>query len=428
MPPDAYFARITIDWNAQNGKGTMRKTLISTLVALALWAQIPGHGIAQEAISDGVVKIGVMNDMSGPYADLTGTNSLTAAQMAVEDFVAKEKPKFKIEVVSTDHLNKPDVASARAREWFEKDKVDVIVDLPTSSTAIAVVKVAKQANRLTLVSGGGTSSLTNEDCAETNFHWTYDTYALAAGSARALVKMGLGTWFFLTADYNFGTNMERDASDAVKSTGGKVLGSVRHPFPSSDFSSYLLTAQASKAKVVGLANAGTDMQNAVKQAREFGLTDKQVITPLLMFINDVHGLGLEKTQGMYFTDGFYWDMNDETRAWSRRFFERRKAMPNMVQAGVYSAITHYLKAVKAIGTDQTKPVADKMRATPVNDFFAKNGQIRPDGRMVHDMYLMQVKKPSESKTPWDYYHVKAVIPGNEAFRPMESGNCPLVKK
>jgi branched-chain amino acid transport system substrate-binding protein len=406
----------------------MRARNLSNIVGLALCAQIPCAALAQDRISDGVVKIGVMNDMSGPYSDVTGTNSLTAAQMAVEDFVAKEKPKFKVEILSADHLNKPDVASARAREWFDKDKVDVIVDLPTSSAAIAVVKVAKQSNKITLVSGGGTSALTGEDCTDTNFHWTYDTYALAAGSARALVKMGQDTWYFLVADYNFGTNMEKDAADSIKASGGKVLGSVRHPFPSSDFSSYMLSAQASKAKVIGLANAGADTQNAIKAAREFGLTDKQIVTPLLMFINDVHSLGLKTTQGMYFTDGFYWDMNDETRAWSKRFFERRKAMPNMVQAGVYSAITHYLKAVKTLGSDDTRPVVEKMKATPVNDFFAKNGRIRPDGRMVHDMYLMQVKKPEESKTPWDYFHVRAVIPGNEAFRSMESGNCPLVKK
>jgi branched-chain amino acid transport system substrate-binding protein len=398
------------------------------LAGLALCLPLSFGALAQEKISDGVVKIGVMNDMSGPYSDVTGRASVVAANMAMEDFIAKEKPKFKIEVVSTDHQNKPDIASAKAREWFDRDKVDVIVDLPTSSAAIAVVKVAKEKNKLTLVSGGGTASLTNQDCTDTNVHWTYDTYALAAGSAKALVKMGGDTWYLLVADYAFGSNMEKDATNAVNATGGKVLGSVRHPFPASDFSSYMLMAQGSKAKVIGLANAGSDTQNAIKATREYGLTDKQIVAPLLLFINDVHSLGLKMTQGMYLTDGFYWDMNDETRAWSKRFFERHKAMPNMVQAGVYSAITHYLKAIKAGASDDTQTVMAKMKATPVNDFFAKNGRIRADGRMVHDMYLMQVKKPEESKYPWDYFHVKQVIPGNDAFQAMESGTCPLIKK
>ncbi|MCX7143618.1 MAG: ABC transporter substrate-binding protein [Proteobacteria bacterium] len=406
----------------------MRMRQIPLLASVALCLQVSCAAIAQEKISDGTVKIGVMNDMSGLYSDVTGRASVIAATMAAEDFMAKEKPKFKVEVLSTDHQNKPDIASAKAREWFDRDKVDAIVDLPTSSAAIAVVKVASQKNKITLVSGGGTSSLTNEECTETNIQWTYDTYALASGSAKALVKLGGDSWYFLVADYNFGTNMEKDATNAIKSAGGKVLGSVRHPFPASDFSSYMLSAQQSKAKVIGLANAGSDTQNAIKSAQEYRLTEKQIVAPLLMFINDVHSLGLKTTQGMYLTDGFYWDLNDETRAWSRRFFERHKAMPNMIQAGLYSAIMHYLKAVKATGTDEAKVVMAKMKATPVNDFFAKNGRIRADGRMVHDMYLMQVKKPEESKSPWDYYHVKQVIPGNDAFQSMENGTCPLVKK
>jgi branched-chain amino acid transport system substrate-binding protein len=405
----------------------MKRKLMSVLVAAGLLAVNPA-ALAQQKISDGVVKIGVLTDMSGTYSDLAGPGSLLAVEMAVKDFVEKEKPNFKIEIVSADHQNKGDISANKAREWFDRDKVDVIVDLVTTSTALAVMKVAKEKNKITLVSGAASTPITNEQCTDTNVHWTYDTYALAVGTGRAVVEQGGKTWFFLTADYAFGHSLERDTAAIVEKMGGKVLGSVRHPFPAQDFSSFLLRAQASGAQVIGLANAGNDTINSIKQAAEFGITPKQTLAGLLMFISDVHTLGLKATQGMYLTTGFYWDYNDETRAWSKRFFEARKRMPTMVQAGDYSAVYHYLKAVKAAGTDDTMTVMAKMKATPVNDFFAKNGKIRDDGRMVHDMYLAQVKKPEESKYPWDYYHIRQVIPGDRAFMPLSESKCPLVKK
>ncbi len=405
----------------------MKRKLMSVLVAAGLLAVNPA-ALAQQKISDGVVKIGVLTDMSGTYSDLAGPGSLLAVEMAVKDFVEKEKPNFKIEIVSADHQNKGDISANKAREWFDRDKVDVIVDLVTTSTALAVMKVAKEKNKITLVSGAASTPITNEQCTDTNVHWTYDTYALAVGTGRAVVEQGGKSWFFLTADYAFGHSLERDTAAIVEKMGGKVLGSVRHPFPAQDFSSFLLRAQASGAQVIGLANAGNDTINAIKQAAEFGITPKQTLAGLLMFISDVHTLGLKATQGMYLTTGFYWDYNDETRAWSKRFFEARKRMPTMVQAGDYSAVYHYLKAVKAAGTDDTMTVMAKMKATPVNDFFAKNGKIRDDGRMVHDMYLAQVKKPEESKYPWDYYHIRRVIPGDQAFMPLSESKCPLVKK
>ncbi|MEW5710003.1 MAG: ABC transporter substrate-binding protein [Pseudomonadota bacterium] len=405
----------------------MKPKLMSVLVAAGLLAVNPA-ALAQQKISDGVVKIGVLTDMSGTYSDLAGPGSLLAVEMAVKDFVEKEKPNFKVEIVSADHQNKGDISANKAREWFDRDKVDVIVDLVTTSTALAVMKVAKEKNKITLVSGAASTPITNEQCTDTNVHWTYDTYALAVGTGRAVVQQGGKSWFFLTADYAFGHSLERDTAAIVEKMGGKVLGSVRHPFPAQDFSSFLLRAQASGAQVIGLANAGNDTINAIKQAAEFGITPKQTLAGLLMFISDVHTLGLKATQGMYLTTGFYWDYNDETRAWSKRFFEARKRMPTMVQAGDYSAVYHYLKAVKAAGTDDTMTVMAKMKATPVNDFFAKNGKIRDDGRMVHDMYLAQVKKPEESKYPWDYYHIRQVIPGDQAFMPLSESKCPLVKK
>jgi branched-chain amino acid transport system substrate-binding protein len=383
--------------------------------------------LSQDKISGGVVKIGVMNDLTGPYSDLAGTKSVDAAKMAVEDFGGKVLGK-PIQVVAADHQNKADVASARAREWFERDNVDVIVDLVNSSTALAVSKIARDANKLVLVSGGGTTRLTNEDCNPNTIHWTYDTYSLANGTARAMVKQGLDSWYFITADYAFGQSLEKDATTVIKEGGGKVLGSVRHPLGSTDLSSYLLQAQASGAKVIGMANAGPDMNNTVKQATEFGVVPKQSLAALLIFVDEVHAMGLKVTQGMYLTTGFYWDTNAETRAWSKRFFERNKRMPNMVHAGVYSSVMHYLKAIQAAGTDDTAAVTAKMRELPVNDFFAKNGRVRADGRMLHDMFLMQVKKPAESRYPWDYYTVRQVIPADQAFLPADKSVCPLLKK
>jgi len=406
----------------------MKRKLLSALVCAAMLLHVGATAGAATKASDGVVKIGVLTDMSGTYSDLAGPGSLIAVQMAVEDFIAKEKPDFKVEVISADHQNKGDIAAIKAREWIDTEKVDVIVDLVTTSTALAVMKVAKEKDRITLVSGAASTPITNEQCTDTNVHWTYDTYALAAGTGKAVVKQGGKTWFFLTADYAFGKSLEKDTSEVVIEEGGKVLGHVLHPFPAQDFSSFLLQAQASGAQVIGLANAGNDTINAIKQAAEFGITPKQTLAGLLMFITDVHSLGLKNTQGMYLTTGFYWDRNDETRAWSKRFFAKKNRQPTMVQAGDYSAVIHYLQAVKAVGTDDTKSVMAKMKATPINDFFAKNGKIRVDGRMVHDMYLAQVKKPEESKYPWDYYHIRQVIPGDQAFLPLSKSRCPLVKK
>ncbi|MDQ3195811.1 MAG: ABC transporter substrate-binding protein, partial [Pseudomonadota bacterium] len=379
-------------------------------------------------VSGGVVKIGVLTDLSGLYSDLAGSGAVLATQMAIDDFKAQAKPDFKIEMVSADHQNKGDISANKAREWFDTQAVDVITELVTTSTALAVMKVAKEKNKITLVSGAASTAITNEECTDTNVHWTYDTYSLANGTGKAVVKQGGDTWYFLTADYKFGHSLEADTTAVVKANGGKVLGAVRHPFPGTDFSSFLLQAQASGAKVIGLANAGTDTTNSIKQAAEFGITPKATLAGLLMFISDVHALGLKATQGMYLTTGFYWDFDDDTRAWSKRFFDKHKRMPTMVQAGQYSAVMHYLKAVKAAGSDETSAVMKAMKATPIADFFAKNGKIREDGRMVHDMYLAQVKKPEESKQPWDYYNIRQVIPADQAFQPLSESRCPLVKK
>jgi branched-chain amino acid transport system substrate-binding protein len=385
-------------------------------------------GAAHAQISDGVVRVGVLTDMSGTYSDLSGEGAVVATQMAIDDFVAQEKPAFKVEMVYADHQNKGDIAANKAREWFEQGNVDVVTDLVTTSTALAVMKIAKEKNRVVLVSGAGSTRITNEDCNDVTIHWTYDTYALAHGTAKTVVQQGGKSWFFLTADYAFGHSLEKDASEVVAASGGTVVGTVRHPFPGTDFSSFLLKAQASGAQVIGLANAGTDTTNSIKQAVEFGITPKQTLAGLLMFITDVHSLGLKTAQGMYLTEGFYWDLNEPARAWSRRFFEKHKRMPTMAQAGDYSAMMHYLKAVKAINSDEAQKVMAQMKKTPVNDFFAKNGRIRDDGRMVHDMYLFQVKKPSESTQPWDYYKLIATIPGDEAFQPLSASRCPLIKK
>jgi branched-chain amino acid transport system substrate-binding protein len=407
----------------------MRRTLLVALTCVAFAAAPAGSPLARQSdISDERVKIGVLTDLSGLYSDGAGSGSLLAVQMAIEDFKSRFKPDFKIEMIFADHQNKADIAAAKARQWFDAQGVDAIVDLVTTSPALAVMKLAKEKNRITLVSGAAATSITNEDCTNTNVHWTYDTYALANGTARAVVKQGGDTWFFIAADYKFGHALEADASQVVRASGGKVLGSVRHPFPGTDFSSFLLQAQASGAKVIGLANAGADAIASIKQAAEFGIMPTQALAGLLVNITDVHSLGLKATQGMFVTEGFYWDYNDETRAWSRRFFEKQKRMPSMLQAGDYSAVMHYLKAVQAAGTDDTQTVMKKMKEMPVNDFFAKDGKIRNDGRMVHDMYLAQVKKPEESKYPWDYYHIRQVIPGDQAFQPLQESRCPLVKK
>jgi branched-chain amino acid transport system substrate-binding protein len=395
-------------------------------VSLAFTAFVCVGG-ADAQISDDMVKIGVLTDMSSLYSDATGTGSLTAAQMASEDFGGKVKGK-PIEVIGADHQNKPDVGSNIARQWYDTGKVDAIVDVPTSSIALAVQQITREKNKVFLMSGPGASDLTGSACSPNGIHWTYDTYALSKVAGKAMLERGEDTWFFVTADYAFGHALERDAADVVKANKGKVLGAVRAPLNTNDFSSFLLQAQASRAKVIALANAGGDTQNAIKQAAEFGILQRgQKLLALLFNITDAHSLGLATAQGMILTEGFYWDMDDASRAFSRRFLERAGHMPTMIQAGVYSAVTHFLRAIDALGTDEGKAVVDKMKAIPIHDFFAKNGHIRADGRMVHDMYLVQVKTPSESKGEWDVYKILATVPGDEAYRPMSEGGCPLVK-
>jgi branched-chain amino acid transport system substrate-binding protein len=373
------------------------------------------------------VKVGVLTDMTGPYSDIAGAGAVLAAQMAIDDFGGQLLGK-KIELVSADHQNKADIASTTARKWMDEEGVTVVADLVTSSTALAVMPVAKEKNRITLLSGPASSAITNEKCEPTNVHWTYDTYSLAVGTGREVVKAGGDSWFFITADYAFGKALEADATKQITAGGGKVLGGVKAPFPTADFSSYLLQAKNSGAKVVGLANAGADTVNAVKQAHEFGIVPKQMLAGLLVFISDVHSIGLETAKGLLLTNSFYWDQNDEARKWSQRFFEKRQKMPTMVQAGDYSALMHYFKAVQAVGSLDTAAIMKKMKETPVNDFFAKNGHIRDDGLHEHDVFLYEVKDPKESTKPWDYYKLKKTIPGADAFRPLKDSTCPLVKK
>ena len=382
---------------------------------------------AQAQISDDVIKIGVMNDMSGLYADISGQGSVEAARMAIADFGGTVNGK-KIELISADHQNKSDVGGAVARQWYDNDKVDAIVDVPTSSVALAVQDVARERKKVFLISGAAASDLTGKACSATGIHWTYDTVALANGTGSAVVKAGGDTWFFITADYAFGHALERDTSTVVTASGGKVLGAVRVPLNTPDFSSYLLQAQASKAKIVGLANAGGDTINSIKQAAEFGLVEGgQKMAGLLVFITDIHSLGLKTANGLQLTSAFYWDQNDETRAWSKRFMEKVNHAPTMVQAGVYGAVKHYLNAIKATGSDDGPTVVKKMRETPVNDFMTKNGKILENGRLIRDMYLFEVKKPAESKGPWDYYKQVATIPGEQAFKRPGGNECPLVK-
>ena len=385
-------------------------------------------GAAQAQISGNVVKIGVLNDQSGTYADLAGPGSVLAAKMAVEDF-QKANKDLKVEVVFADHQNKPDVGSQIARRWYDADGVDVIVDVPTSSVVLAVTQVTREKNKVVIVSTGATSDLTGKSCTPNSVHWTYDTWQLANGTGSAIVQTGGNTWFFLTADYAFGHALERDTEAVVTKNGGKVLGKVRHPFPSADFSSFLLQAQASKAKIIGLANAGADTTNAIKQAAEFGVVKGgQNLAGLLVFLTDVHSLGLEKAQGLILSETFYWDLNDQTRAWSKRFVAQNNGKyPTMGHAGVYAGTLHYLKAVAAAKTDDGAKVVAKMKELPTDDPLFGKGSIRQDGRKIHPSYLFEVKKPSESKYAWDYYKVRATIPADQAFRPI-SDECPLVKK
>lgn len=408
----------------------MKRKIMSTTIHAALLSMALAGGQAQAQsgkLSGDMVKIGVMNDMSGLYADIGGPGSVEAAKMAVADFGGKifGKP---IEVVAADHQNKPDVGASKAREWFDAQGVDMIVDVPTSSVGIAVAKVANEKKRAYMNTGSASKALTNEECNPYTVHYAYDTYALANGTGKAIVETGGKSWFFLTADYAFGHALEQDTAAVVKASGGDVKGAVRHPLNAPDFSSFLLQAQASKAQIIGLANAGGDTINSVKAANEFGLTKNQTLAGLLIFISDIHSLGLKTAQGMLLTDAWYWDMNDETRKFGRRFFEKMKRMPSFDQAAVYSSVLTYLKAIQVAGTDDADAVMAQMKKAKINDMFAKNGYIRADGRMVHDMYLMQVKTPEESKYPWDYFKLKKVIPAEQAFQPLSLSKCPLVKK
>ncbi len=402
-------------------------------VSALLW----GAAVALTATSgalaqDKTVKIGVLNDQSGLYADVTGPNSVLAAQMAVEDSGLTAKG-WKIDIVVGDHLHKPDVGVNIARQWFDRDKVDVIVDVPTSSVGLAVNNVVKEKNGVYLNSGTGSSDLTNKACSPNTIHWAYDTYLLANGTGSAVVKSGGDTWFFLTADYAFGTALERDTTEALTKLGGKVVGGVRHPLNTADFSSFLLQAQASKAKVIGLANAGGDTINAIKQASEFGIVSGgQKLAGLLMFITDIHSLGLKVANGLNFTEPFYWDLNDNTRAFSKRFQERarNKSMPTTVHAGVYASLLHYFKVLEAMGGNSHDglKIVEKMKATPTDDILFGKGEIQPNGRKIHPAYLFEVKKPEDSKGPWDYYKLVATIPADQAFTPLDKSSCPLLKK
>src|SRR6201997_5591619 len=396
------------------------------LFSLTALAVVLGCGCAQAQYSDGSIKISVMNDMSGTYADLSGQGSVIAARMAVEDFGAAAKG-MKVEIVGADHQNKPDVGSNVVRTWIDVDKVDVIVDVPTSSVARAVNEIAREKNKVFLVSGAAASDLTGPKCSPNTVHWTYDTWALANGTGKALVKTGGDSWFFITADYAFGHALERDTSAVVEANGGKVLGKVRIPLNSSDFSSFLLQAQGSKAKIIGLANAGLDTTNSIKQAAEFGIVaGGQKLAGLLLTLAEVHGLGLQAAQGLVLTEGFYWDHDDKTREFSERFMKRTGRMPSMIHAGTYSATLQYLKAVKAAGTKDTEAVAAKLKELPVDDLF-NTGKVLANGRYVHDLYLFEVKKPSESTKPWDYYKQLAVVPGDKAFPTAAESGCPLTK-
>jgi branched-chain amino acid transport system substrate-binding protein len=405
----------------------MRTLAPMATAALLFAATLPAQSQSANKISDGVVKIGLIEDMSGLYADITGIGSVTAAKMAVEDFGGKVLGA-PIEVLSADHQNKPDIASATAREWFDTQQVDAILDVAASATALAAIDVAKAKHKIIVLNGPGAVRITNEACTPVSVHYTFDNYALSHGTGAAMVRAGYDTWFFITADYAFGHDLEQNTADVVTGHGGKVLGQVKLPLNTSDFSSALLQGQASGAKVIGLANAGGDTINSIKQAAEFGIVrGGQKLAGLLVFINDVNSLGLQAAQGMLLTNAFYWDRDDETRAWSQRFLKRMNKVPNMAQAGVYSSTLHYLRAVASAGTDETNAVMEKMKAMPINDFFARNGHIRLDGRMMHDMYLYEVKPPSESKGPWDFYKLVATIPAEEAFMPLSQSRCPLVK-
>ena len=397
------------------------------LTAAMLLAGAVGQASAQ-GVSDGEVRIGVLTDLSGVYSDASGRGSVLAAQMAIDDFVAQNKPSFKVKLLSADMQLKPDVGASIARTWFDREGVDMITDLPSSAVTLAVMNLAAEKNKVVLPTGPASLRITNDDCNATTIHWAYDEYSQGQGTARAITESGKKTWYFIEADYAGGKALRGGFEEALKSAGGSVLGTSKHALGAGDFSSQIVQAQASKADVIGLANAAGDTANLIKQASEFGVTPKQVLAASLIHITDIHALGLKTAKGLFLTDGFYWDRNDESRAWSKRFFDQRKKMPTIVQVGTYSAVLHYLKGVQAAGTDEAKATVAAMKKMPVHDVFAQNGKIRDDGRMVHDMYLYEVKTPEESTKPWDYYKLKATIPAEKAFRPIEQSTCKLVKK
>ncbi|QIO48427.1 ABC transporter substrate-binding protein (plasmid) [Rhizobium leguminosarum bv. trifolii] len=401
----------------------MRKNLIASVAFLL--ASSPA--VLAQSATDGKVKIGILNDQSGVYADFGGKSSVEAAKMAVEDFGGKVLD-VPVEIVDADHQNKADIASNIARQWYDTEQVDAIMELTTSSVALAVQAIAKEKKKIDIVTGAATTDLTGKACSPYGFHWAYDTHALAVGTGGALVKQGGDSWFFLTADYAFGYSLEQQTSDYVKASGGTVVGAVRHPLSTQDFSSFLLQAQSSGAKVIGLANAGLDTSNAIKQAAEFGITQGgQHLAALLFTLAEVHGLGLEAAQGLTLTEGYYWNRDDESRAFAKKFFARTGKMPNMIHTGTYSAVTQYLKAVQKAGTDETEAVAKQLHEMPVDDVFGRGGTVGANGRMIHDMYLLQVKKLAESKEPWDYFNVLATIPGKEAYIDPAKSGCDLVK-
>jgi branched-chain amino acid transport system substrate-binding protein len=395
---------------------------IATAATAAIVLTNPAHA----QVSGDVIKIGMLTDLSGVYSDVDGNGGAEAVKMAIADLGGQVNGK-KIQFVVADHQNKADIASSKAREWFDQQGVDMLIGGTNSGASLAMAKVAAEKKKVFIAIGAGSAQLTNEQCSPYTVHYAYDTVALARGTGAAMVKQGGKSWYFLTADYAFGHSLEKDTADVVKANGGSVLGSVKHPLSASDFSSFLLQAQSSKAQVLGLADAGADFINATKAANEFGITKTMKLAGLLVFINDIHSLGLNVTQGLYLTDGWYWDANADTRAWAKRYFAKMKKEPSMLQAADYSAATNYLNAVKAVGSDDADKVMAYLKKTKINDMFAKNGEIRPDGRMVHDMYLMQVKKPAESKYPWDYYHLVSTIPGNQAYLTKAETKCAAWK-
>ena len=404
--------------------GFSRATIAAALLAVG-YASAPAQ---TSGISDGTVKIGVLTDMAGVFSDLAGAGTVTATQMAIDDFVEKEKPSFKVELVSADHQNKPDIATGIARQWYDTGNVDLIIDVINSGVALAVSSVAESKNRMLIVTGSGSTRLTNEQCSPNTISYTWDTYSFANGQSRIVKSLGLDTWYFVAVDYALGKSLVAEASDAIARSGGTVVGTVYHPISTTDLSSFLLQAQGSKAKVIGFANAGADLLNSIKAAKDFNITPGQTIVPLVGTITEVNALGAAATQGMILVEPFYWDLDDLSRQWSRRFFAKFGKMPNFVQAGAYSAVTNYLKAVQAVKTDDAAAVMKQLKSVPISDMFARNGHIRADGRMVHDLYLVQVKAPNQIKEKWDYYTVKETVPGDEAFQPLSQSRCRLVTR